>query len=92
MFKAIPFKQKPIHDKYIKNFISEIKSVPHMKELSPNENIESQGISLDENGPSSDKKHIGNVSVASKLRIIMDAVRSNDDMMTANAEEFKKLT
>jgi hypothetical protein len=56
MFKAIPFKAKSLHDKNIKNFINEIKSIPHMKELSPNESLADQGITLDIDGASSDKK------------------------------------
>jgi hypothetical protein len=40
MFKAIPFKQKSIHDKKIQNFTREIKNNPFMKELSGNFSLE----------------------------------------------------
>lgn len=40
MFKAIPFKQKPTHDKKIQNFAREIKNNPQMKDLSGGFNLE----------------------------------------------------
>lgn len=90
MFKAIPFKQKTIHDRKIQNFTREIKNNPQMKELSGNFSLEQQGITLDVDGTGFGDRD-GELTVASKLHMFMSNVRSNNKMKIAKAKEFKAL-
>jgi len=46
MFKAIPFKSKPCHDKTIQHWLRELKNIPLMKDLSGNQTLE--GITFGE--------------------------------------------
>lgn len=48
MFKAVPFKSKPVHEKNIMNFMREIQNIPQLKELGGNMNLEQLGITIDE--------------------------------------------